>query len=64
GVLVPQPALLFFGLQPNASGELQLGGTWPGGVPSGFSFYSQFWMLDFAGPQGFTASNGLAGTTP
>ena len=64
GVLVPAPALLFGGFATNASGELKLATTWPGGVPAGFAFYSQFWMLDFAGPQGFTASNGLKGTTP
>lgn len=64
GVLVPQPSLLFGGFLTDGSGELQLASSWPAGVPPGASFFSQFWLADFAGPQGFSASNGLRGTTP
>jgi len=64
GVLVPNPTLLIFGLQTNAHGTLALSATWPSGLPSGFTFYSQYWIPDPAGPAGFAASNGLSGTTP
>jgi len=37
---------------------------WPAGVPSGFSLFYQHWIPDPSGPRGFTASNGLRGTSP
>ena len=64
GVLVPSPTFLIFGLPTNAHGTLALSATWPSGLPSGFTFYTQYWIPDPAGPAGFAASNGLAGTTP
>jgi hypothetical protein len=64
GTLVPFPSLLIFGLATNAHGSLTLNATWPNGLPSGFTFFTQYWIPDSAGPAGFAASNGLAGTTP
>jgi hypothetical protein len=64
GVLVPNPTFLIFGLPTNAHGTLALSTTWPSGLPSGFTFYTQYWIPDAAGPAGFAASNGLSGTTP
>ena len=64
GTLVPNPSFLIFGLSTNAHGTLALSATWPSGLPSGFTFYTQYWIPDAAGPAGFAASNGLAGTTP
>jgi len=64
GVLVPQPDLVVTGLVTDAGGALALGSTWPAGVPAGATFWSQAWIADPAGPQGFAASNGLSGTAP
>jgi len=64
GVMVPHPDVLIFGLATDSSGELTLNGTWPAGIPPGFSMYFQHWIADAAGPQGFAASDALSGTTP
>ena len=62
GVLVPANHVLV-PLPTNASGELAFGGVL-GAPPSGATFYMQYWIIDAAGPFGFSASNGLSGTTP
>ncbi|MFH0944985.1 MAG: PPC domain-containing protein [Planctomycetota bacterium] len=62
GVLVPRNDV-FVALPTNASGELSFGGTL-GAPPSGASFYVQYWIRDLAGPYGYSASNGFAGTIP
>jgi hypothetical protein len=36
----------------------------PAGVPSGTDLTLQLWIADATGPKGFTATNGLVGTTP
>lgn len=64
GTLVPRPDLLIAGLPTDASGALDIGFLWPTGIPSGANFWVQEWITDPAGPQGFSASNGLLGTTP
>jgi hypothetical protein len=64
GTLVPDPNVLIFGLPTNGHGNLTLNSTWPSGLPSGFTFYSQYWIPDSMGPAGFAASNGLSGSTP
>ncbi|MHC5211072.1 MAG: S8 family serine peptidase [Planctomycetota bacterium] len=64
GVMVPDTDLIVSGLVTGASGELPLGGTWPPGIPPGFTTYFQYWIMDAAGPQGFAASNAVSGTTP
>jgi len=66
GTLVPD-VLEFGGMLPLVTsplGEIDLGGTWPGGVPSGTELYLQYWIQDPGGPSGFAASNALRGTTP
>jgi uncharacterized membrane protein len=64
GVLEPNPDLVFDPFPTDGAGGLLLSTHWPGGVPSGFTSYMQFWIPDAGGPKGFAASNGLAGTTP
>ena len=46
------------------SGALSLGTTWPGGLGAGFQIVLQYWIEDPAAPFGYSASNGLKGTTP
>ncbi len=66
GTLVPDPTApaLLLVLVTDGSGGVSLPGTWPDGLPSGFELYLQTWIVDASGPFGFTASNGLRGTTP
>lgn len=66
GVLVPDPAPpgAIFALPTGPAGTIGLAGTWPTGLPSGFSTYFQWWIVDPTGPFGFAASNGLSATTP
>lgn len=63
GVLVPTPDLIF-GQTVSFLGKASFGGLWPPGIPSGFTVYFQYWIVDTAGPQGFAASNAVSGTTP
>ncbi|MHC4845933.1 MAG: integrin alpha, partial [Planctomycetota bacterium] len=63
GVFVPDPILILpMGVGP--SGELAIVGPWAPGVPPDVTLWFQYWMVDPAGPAGFSASNGLAATTP
>ncbi|MHC5210404.1 MAG: S8 family peptidase [Planctomycetota bacterium] len=64
GVMVPDTDLIVSGLVTDTNGELTLGSSWPPGIPSGFSTFFQYWIVDDAGPQGFAASNAVSGTTP
>lgn len=64
GVMIPQVDLLIAGLPTGALGSFTFPATWPGNIPSGFTFYAQVWVTDPAGPQGFAATNGMSGTTP
>jgi hypothetical protein len=63
GVIVPHPDLLF-AQTTDFFGKASFGGLWPAGIPSGFTIYFQYWIVDAAGPQGFAASNAVSGTTP
>jgi hypothetical protein len=63
GVLVPFPTLMIT-LLTDPSGSISLPAIWPNGAPSGFSIYMQYWIVDPAGPAGFSASNAVQGTTP
>ena len=38
--------------------------TWPTMLPSDFTTYYQFWIKDSVGSPKWSASNGLAATTP
>ncbi|MBM3985666.1 MAG: hypothetical protein FJ296_08285 [Planctomycetes bacterium] len=62
GTLVPTTDLLVTGLAVGPAGTLTLGTNWPAGVPAGFTFYVQGWLVDPAGPYGLAATNGLSGT--
>lgn len=64
GTLVPTPDLLLFGLGTDGAGTLVLAGPLPAAVPSGVTIFFQAWITDSAGPMGYSASNGLAGTLP
>ena len=63
GVLVPSPDVLFLGL-PLDFTTLEVSFTFPSGVPSGTQLFYQHWVEDFTGPAGFSASNGIVGTSP
>jgi hypothetical protein len=60
------PVLDFFGPAgtTDATGLASLSGTWPGGVPGGFTFYAQEFVVDGTAPHGLAFSNAVAGTTP
>lgn len=62
GVLVPDPTLLVAAVT-TAAGQTTFAATWPAGFP-GTSLLGQYWVLDATGPQGFTASNAVRGTSP
>jgi len=64
GVLVPSPDVLVLGLALDGTGDWQLATTWPGGLPAGTPFWSQFWIVDPTGPAGFSASNALRADVP
>jgi hypothetical protein len=64
GTLVPAPQVLVAGLPIDGTGALMLSGTWPAGLPSGFTLWLQMWIADAAAPHGFSASNGLSASTP
>ncbi len=63
GVLLPNPDLIV-SLVTDGIGEVNLSATWPPGVPGDTSFFLQYWIEDLVGPKGYSASNGLKGTTP
>jgi len=64
GFMVPYHTLLLGLGSTNADGVLTVPALWPGGLPSGITFYMQWWLSDPLGPFGLVASNGLAATTP
>ena len=61
GVLVPSPTWIF-PLPTNGAGGLSFGGVL-GSPPPGVTFYAQYWIVDAAGPAGYSASNAFSGTT-
>jgi len=64
GVMVPAPSVLIDGLLLDASGATTLAGPWPPGVPSGFTFYTQFWFKDPAAPTHAASSTGVRVVAP
>ncbi len=62
GTLVPNPDLLIVLVTP-PGGSLTLNSNWPSGLPLGFEVYLQWWIQDAGGPQGWSATNALVGTT-
>ncbi len=66
GTLVPSldaPGF-FLPLPTGPLGVLEVGGTWPAGVPADFETWYQYWISDASGPVGFSASNALKSITP
>jgi hypothetical protein len=63
GTLVPANDVLVV-LPTDGAGELELGTGWPPGLPSGLTVHMQGWVVDAAGPVGFSASNAVARTVP
>ena len=66
GTFVPAPTLIFNFPTGGTSGTpstVSLTGSLPDAIPIGTEIYTQFWILDPAGPQGFAASNAVLGTT-
>jgi hypothetical protein len=62
GLLVPTVDILL--VAPiDAAGNWMFAGSWPAGYAS-TSFWSQGWVLDAGGPQGFAATVGVRGTSP
>jgi hypothetical protein len=64
GTLVPSAEFLIFGLLVDGSGNLSLPASMPTGLPGGVPIYTQYWISDPGGQAGFSATNGLVGTTP
>ncbi len=67
GTLVPAPvppAGTFLALPVDGAGALPLVAPWPAGLPANTLVYFQHWILDGAGPAGFSASNALRARTP
>jgi FG-GAP-like repeat len=63
GTLVPAPDVLL-PFSTNGSGVGSFTTLYPAGKPDCVTFYFQVWLIDAAGPQGVSASNGLSGTQP
>ncbi len=66
GTMVPDtaPPALILPLVTSANGTLDVDGTWPAGVPAGFTIYYQVWVEDPAGPAGFAATNAISAIAP
>ena len=63
GVLVPDPDVVI-PVTTDVLGQITLASVWPGGVPSGFSFFCQWWIPNVGGATNWAATNGLMGETP
>lgn len=63
GIFIPSPDLAI-PLSMGPSGDISFTGTWPAGIPSGFSIQLQAWFLSSMGPKGLIATNGLRATAP
>lgn len=64
GVFGPSPDVMVNGIPTGPSGSVSLPAEWPTGVPTGFHFFEQWWMLDAGAPKGAASSNTIRGTTP
>lgn len=64
GLLVPRADVIAPVPSISATGAAGLGFTFPPGVPTGSTAYSQFWFFDKGAAQGIAATNGLRIVTP
>lgn len=63
GTLVPSPQLVLT-VPVAADGAIALAAAWPLGLPPASSLWWQWWIVDVAGPVGFSASNAVESRTP
>jgi len=64
GTLVPFPHFIYFpGQWTGPGGLFGFGAVWPAGIPAGVPMYFQYWVIDAAAPQGWSASNAVTSTT-
>ena len=59
GILAPSPDAVVGPLVTDSEGALILAGTIPHQVPAGVHLHFQIWIQDAAGPEGWSATNGL-----
>jgi hypothetical protein len=64
GLLHTVPVLDVPFVATNAGGQLHVETTWPGGLPAGVSFWTQFAVADGTALKGATLSNAVRATTP
>ena len=64
GTLIPTPDLVLPPVLTDSNGGNAFSITWAPIVPSGLALYYQYWIIDPSAPQGWTASDGLSGSTP
>ena len=66
GLIVPDPFPpqgFLTAVTTDALGEVPLSLTWPSGIPSGVTFYAQYWVEDPAGMLGWASTKGVSATT-
>jgi len=63
GILVPSLDFIF-GFTAGPGGSIVFTSPWPAFIPPGITIYYQYWFKDAGAVQGFSASNGLSGTSP
>jgi hypothetical protein len=61
--IVPYPDIIIYNLPTDPDGNLSLTSTFPSGIPGGLDFWQQYFIVDGAGPFGYSASNGVKATT-
>lgn len=64
GTLVPFPFQALFVMTTDALGGLTIPYEWPAGMATGFTLYSQAWILDPAAIDGWSASNAIEAVAP
>jgi len=66
GTVVPDPSQLstLARFDTSASGTLDLAGTWPAGLPVGFTLHVQVWVPDATAPAGWAATQGWKAIQP
>jgi hypothetical protein len=64
GVMVPAVDVLITPLPMDATGTVTLVSLWPPAIPSGFTFYLQFWFKDAGALLNEAGSSGLRVVTP
>lgn len=64
GVCVPAPILVVLPFRTGGTGEVSFAFNNPGDLPSGASVYAHAWIVDDAGPVGWSAANAVQGLVP